>query len=45
MKREGQEMCTRVARGVFSWRIVIEKVIRVRCSQEMQGSMQIEEIA
>lgn len=38
-------MCTRVARGVFSWRIVIEKVIRVRCSQEMQGSMQIEEIA
>lgn len=45
MKKEGQEMCIRVAREVFSLRMVIEKVIRVGYSQETQGSIQTEEIA
>lgn len=45
MKKEGQETCTRVAREVFSLRMVIEKVIRVRYGQETQGSIQTEEIA
>lgn len=44
MKKEGQEMWTRVVREVFSLRMAIGKVVRVRYSQETQGSIQIEEI-